>query len=117
MSYDELQPPDLSDYALSEKEEQELREGLRKEEEAYWAKHGRPPQWRKKTLALISEEYGVAPGERYSAQGTERERRELAAKNPDAAVLKQRTRLLRIHSVGDFCIRGPNSWPTRGRGA
>ncbi len=85
-SLDDFVAPDLSDYALSGEEEQELSEEWRKEEEAYWAKHGKPPQWRKKPLALIPSECGVAPGEQYSAKWTERNRRELAAENPDAEI-------------------------------
>ena len=86
LSFDEMEVLDLSDLELSDEENQWLREEWRREEEAYWAKHGRPPQWRKKPSALIPTECGVAPGERYDARWTESNRQELAAENPDAAI-------------------------------
>lgn len=41
LSFDEVEAPDLSDFELSDEEAQELCEEWRREEEAYWAKHGK----------------------------------------------------------------------------
>lgn len=68
---EEMESPELEKLLFTEEEYEEFRELRRKEEEAFWAKHGRPPQWRKTPLALIPRESGIAPGESYNARWTE----------------------------------------------